>query len=282
MVHDLRIATLVENTAGEPALLGEHGLAFWIEADGLRILFDTGQGKVLRHNAARLSIPVDAADAIVLSHGHFDHTGGLAEVLGVRRDVSLYLHPAALGPKYARRSQTPHRAIGMPESAATAVASRGDRVVWTRGPTELRPGILLTGEVPRRTDFEDVGGPFFCDAECEAPDPLMDDQALSIHTSSGPVVVLGCAHSGVVNTLDYVAELTGESRVRAVLGGMHLVRADARRLDATVAALERYEVALLGPAHCTGGRAAFRLRKRFPEGCVKCAAGSTFHFGGEA
>jgi len=279
MVRELRITTLVENTAGRPELLGEHGIAFWIEADGFRILFDTGQGRVLGHNAERLGIAPTAADAVVLSHGHYDHSGGLAEVLGARRDLPVFLHPAALRPKYAHCVQPPHRAIGMPVSTAEALGSQGDRVTWTRGPTELGPGILLTGEIPRRTDFEDVGGPFYCDTACDTPDLLADDQALSIPTASGPVVVLGCAHAGVVNTLDYLAELTGTSRVRAVLGGMHLVRADAKRIEATIAALERYGVAVLAPAHCTGSRAVARLWTAFPERCRECSVGSRFVFG---
>jgi 7,8-dihydropterin-6-yl-methyl-4-(beta-D-ribofuranosyl)aminobenzene 5'-phosphate synthase len=282
MIHQLRITTLVENTVGRPDLLAEHGIAFWVEADGFRLLFDTGQGKVLGHNARKLGVPLDSADAVAFSHGHYDHTGGLAEVLGARPDVPIYLHPAAREPKYARGPRPPHRAIGMPEPAEAALRSHRGPITWTRGPTEIRPGMVLTGEIPRRTQFEDVGGPFFCDAECQTPDPLADDQALCIETPSGAVVVLGCAHSGVVNSLDYLAELTGASRFRAVLGGMHLVRADAERLDATIAALQRYDPRVLAAGHCTGPRAVTALWAALPDRCVPCAAGSFFRFDDEA
>ena len=104
---------LAENTVRGANLLAEHGLAFWIEADGHRILFDTGQGKVLRHNAEHLEIPLDTAEMVVISHGHFDHTGGLKDVLGAAGQIDLYLHPAALDKKYYREKTPPHRSIGI-------------------------------------------------------------------------------------------------------------------------------------------------------------------------
>jgi 7,8-dihydropterin-6-yl-methyl-4-(beta-D-ribofuranosyl)aminobenzene 5'-phosphate synthase len=107
----------------------------------------------------------------------------------------------------------------------------------------------------------------------------MDDQALYVETPAGLVVVLGCAHAGVVNTLDYVAELTGRSRVYAVLGGMHLVRANQPRLEATVAALERYGVQKVGPAHCTGMRATTYLWSQSTLGCFECAVGTVLTVG---
>jgi len=125
-------------------------------------------------------------------------------------------------------------------------------------------------------DFEDTGGPFYRDESCTEEDPLQDDQALYIETPAGTVVVLGCAHAGVVNTLDYIAELTHRDRIYAVLGGMHLVRATARRLEATVAALKRYGVQKVGPAHCTGMQAAVYLWSQLPGMCFECSVGSVF------
>lgn len=276
MVDDLRITVLADNTVRGANLLGEHGLAFWIEADGRRILFDTGQGRVLRHNAGHLDISLDTAEIVVISHGHFDHTGGLKTVLGSNRQIAVCLHPAALESKYARRSTPPHRSIGIPDLNEQTLRRQAQCLVWTRKPTELMGGVYVTGEIPRRSDFEDTGGPFYRDESCTEADPLLDDQALYIETPAGTVVVIGCAHAGVVNTLDYIAELTGRNRVYAVLGGMHLVRATPRRLEATVAALKRYGVQKVGTAHCTGMRAASYLWSQLSGECFECSVGSMF------
>ena len=278
MIADLRITVLAENTVRQANLLGEHGLAFWIEADGHHFLFDTGQGKVLHHNAKQLDIALEAAETVVISHGHFDHTGGLKGVLDSNEQVSVCLHPAALERKYARGKTPPHRSIGIPGSDEDALRRKARCLIWTREPTKLIGGVHVTGEIARRNDFEDTGGPFYRDPACASPDLLLDDQALYVETSAGVVVVLGCAHAGVVNTLDYVAELTGRRRIHAVLGGMHLVRATPRRLEATVEALDRYRVQRVGPAHCTGLRATTYLWSRLPDRCVECSVGTTLAF----
>ena len=279
MVDDLRITVLVENTARGANLLGEHGLAFWIEADGRRILFDTGEGKVLQHNAQCLKVSLDAAEMVVLSHGHFDHTGGLKDVLHAAGQIDLYLHPAAFEEKYHRENTPPHRNIGTPSLDEQVLRKLTRNLVWTREPTELMEGVHITGEISRRNDFEDTGGPFYRNESCTETDPLLDDQALYMETPSGIIVVLGCAHAGLVNTLDYVAELTGRDQIYAVLGGMHLIRATPRRLEATVAALKRYGVQKVGTAHCTGMRAASYLWSQLPAECFECSVGSVFTVG---
>ena len=278
MIENLRITVLAENTVRRADLMAEHGLAYWIEADGHRILFDTGQGMVLRHNCEQLGIHLHKADAVALSHGHFDHTGGLAYVLDCHDGVNLFLHPAALEQKYSREKEPPNRDIGIPDFNEETLRRRTQSLTWTRGPTELFDGVYLTGEIPRRTGFEDTGGPFYLDRECTMPDPLLDDQALYVETKAGVVVVLGCAHAGVVNTLDTIVELTGRKKIHVVLGGMHLHRANGKRLEATAVAFERHGVEILGPIHCTGSSATAFLRNRFGRRCVECPVGSSFAF----
>lgn len=276
MIRHLRITVVVDNLVRGRSLLGEHGWAVWIEADERRILFDTGQGRVLGQNLEALQIEVGRADAIVFSHGHYDHTGGLPMVANRALKARFHLHPAAIEAKYTRGKQPPYRFIGMSEPVAEIIRSLDSRVVWTRQPTQISEGVFVTGEIPRRTSFEDVGGAFYIDADCTRPDPLVDDQAMYMETASGWVVLLGCAHAGVVNTLDHIAGLTGQDRFHAVIGGMHLLQASPDRLTKTVEALTRYRVRHLVPGHCTGTAASARLWSEFPNQWHECAAGARF------
>ncbi|MGB9606460.1 MAG: MBL fold metallo-hydrolase, partial [Bryobacteraceae bacterium] len=139
-------------------------------------------------------------------------------------------------------------------------------------------GVWVTGEIPRRNDFEDTGGPFFLDEACCQPDPLVDDQALWVETAQGLVVVLGCCHSGVVNTLEYIRELRPGAQIRALIGGLHLVRAAPERIASTLEALERFAPQLIAPAHCTGWTAVLELARRFPGRVQESAVGKRFCF----
>ena len=273
----VRITVLVENTAGASGLLAEHGFALWVEYGRTKVLFDTGQGGVLLGNAYKLGISLAEAGAIVLSHGHYDHTGGLPDALRGGGAIEVFLHPAALEPKYACTPKGA-REIGMPFPAAEALRSPRVTLHRAEGPTAVLPGLALTGPVPRTTDFEDTGGPFFLDAGGTRPDPLVDDQALFFTAADGVVVLLGCAHAGVVNTLRYIEELTNGKPVVAVLGGMHLGGASPERLRRTLDELRQRDLRLLAPAHCTGMTATAAIWNAFPDQCRTCHVGDTFTF----
>jgi 7,8-dihydropterin-6-yl-methyl-4-(beta-D-ribofuranosyl)aminobenzene 5'-phosphate synthase len=277
-VHRLEVVVLAENTVRKTGLLGEHGLGFWIDADGRKLLFDTGQGKVLQENARQLGIHLEGIEAVAISHGHYDHTGGLHVVFERARRAKVCLHPAALQKKYSRQDKPPHRSIGIPLPDEQAVRRRARSLIWTTQPTEIVPGVYITGEIPRITNFEDVGGPFYTDRTCTQPDPLADDQALYVESAKGIVVLLGCAHAGAVNTLEYVSRITRRKRIHAVLGGMHLLRASRRRIEATGDALERFKVRVMAPGHCTGVTAVAYLWNRFPSQIKECTIGARFVF----
>jgi 7,8-dihydropterin-6-yl-methyl-4-(beta-D-ribofuranosyl)aminobenzene 5'-phosphate synthase len=218
---------------------------------------------VLNHNAPRVDIRLDSVDDIVLSHGHYDHTGGLAGVLSLARQPRVYAHRQAFEPKYAQNPDGTGRNVGMAESAKEAVRAKA-RLQWTDGPMEIAEGLWCTGAIPRTNDYEDTGGAFFKDESCREPDMLPDDQAVFLITRAGTVVILGCAHAGVINTLHYIRTLTENCPIHAVVGGMHLLHASLRRMEITVAELRRLGVNRLMPCHCTGFAARARLWHEFP------------------
>ncbi len=275
MTSHLRITQLVENNAGGAGLLGEHGAAFFIEADDHCILFDTGQGFVLRHNAERLGVPLARVESIILSHGHYDHAGGLLTALDLTGAVDLYLHPDALAPKYNRDGRT----IGAPVADLQTLRPLTRQMIMQREPTWIAPGILLTGEIPRRHLIEDTGGSFYLDAGRTQPDLLADDQALAIDTLQGVVVLLGCGHSGLINTLDWIRQQIPGRPIHAVIGGTHLLRASAERLAFTIQALAALDIDSLAPNHCTGLAAACHFRQHFPAQFRESPVGTRHHFG---
>ena len=281
MAGEVRITVLADNTTAQQGLLGEHGLALWVELGTSRVLFDTGQGLVLGTNAKKLSIPLELTQAVVLSHGHYDHTGGLEQVLRRAPRASVHVHPAALGDKYVRDPDGTRRDISFPARDQLR-AWTPDSIVLVDSPAEVRAGLRVTGPVPRLTTFEDTGGPFFTDSACTQSDPLVDDQAAYFETLAGTVVLLGCAHAGMVNTLFHVQALTGGRPIRAVVGGMHLRDASEERMEQTIAELGRLGEPLLFPCHCTGFKASARLWHAFPDVCTPCAVGTVIEFDGPA
>jgi len=161
MINNLTVTQLVESRVGAPGLLAEHGVAFFIEADGDCLLFDTGQGLALQHNAEQLEIRMESVDAIILSHGHYDHAGGLVDALEMTGPTEFYLHPRALTAKFNRNC----REIGAAVTDEGKLTSLARGCTYTRDPTEIIPGIHVTGEIPRRHKIEDTGGSFYQDAD---------------------------------------------------------------------------------------------------------------------
>jgi len=260
----LQITTLSENTAGLGKLLGEQGLSILVETDGQNILFDTGQSISASHNANLLGIDLSRIDKIVLSHGHSDHTGGLKQLLRrIGKRIEIMAHPDIWAVKYSRRQGQEDRYIGIPFHRQT-LESLGANFNLTREPVRITANIMTTGEIPMVTEYEEIE-PHLQVKEGNRfkPDKLLDDQALIITTESGLVVILGCAHRGIINTLYHAQQLSGVKAIYAVVGGCHLMDATEERVWLTIAALKELGVQSLGVCHCTGLAASAIMAQEF-------------------
>jgi 7,8-dihydropterin-6-yl-methyl-4-(beta-D-ribofuranosyl)aminobenzene 5'-phosphate synthase len=278
MSDTIIVTVLVENTVRGRDLMAEHGLSFHLQAGKDSLLFDTGQSALLVHNASRMEVDLSRLGAMALSHGHYDHAGGLCAVWKLAPKAPLYAHPGVLVARFARSPEGGARAVGIGEPTLAAMEARASQLLFSKATTEVLPGVFLTGEIPRVTDFEDVGGPFFLDDAGARTDPIPDDQALFFDSCQGLVVLLGCAHAGVVNTLQHIGRLTHNRPIHAVFGGMHLVNANPQRIARTIEALRPLGVDRLGPAHCSGLAATVRLWQECPHAITACSVGSRFGF----
>ena len=277
MTPPIKITLVVDNEA-PPELVAEHGFAAWIDTGNECFLFDTGQGAALIPNAAALGIDLSRARALVLSHGHYDHTGAVRAFLDINPDAPvIYGHDATIGRFSCRPDEQPPRQIGMAEEVRQALCQLpAERRIVLDVPRYLRPGIGITGPVPRNSTFEDTGGPFYLDPDKAQADPITDDLSLWFETSDGLVVLTGCCHSGLVNTVRQAQRISGVTRIRGIIGGLHLLNAGPERLDATVAFLHECAPDFLLPCHCTGAQIIERLHAEFGDAVLRASgAGQT-------
>jgi 7,8-dihydropterin-6-yl-methyl-4-(beta-D-ribofuranosyl)aminobenzene 5'-phosphate synthase len=284
-------ATQFEGGATTAGLLAEHGFAALVRVRRAgaeaTVLFDTGlspDGMVT--NAERLGVDLSAARAVVLSHGHFDHAGGLAGLVRRRgpRALPMVLHPRA----WARRRMALPGAEPreMPTLSPRALRREGFELIERREPSLLLDGsVLITGEIDRTTEFERGMPPAheaWDGAEWRHDPTVADDQALVVHVRGrGLLVLTGCGHAGVVNIVRHARRLTGVDRLHALVGGLHLGGPAFEPVIApTVAELTALAPDLVVPGHCTGWRAQHALAAALPDAWVPSSSGSCYRLTG--
>ncbi|MEW5870544.1 MAG: MBL fold metallo-hydrolase [Chloroflexota bacterium] len=292
---------------GDEPLLAEHGFSALVELRraGIKILWDAGVTRVaLMENMRRMKIDPASIDKIALSHGHDDHTASVTDVLAAiyappqhrewadgvdfealhshleQGRVPTIAHPAAFRERWGVKKDGTYVGPFLPPPRAEWEAAGAD-IILSEQPFELGPGCWTTGQIPRRS-FEKSGRPTtlrYRQGQQFQADDLEEDQAIVINVQGkGLVVLSGCAHSGIVNTLDYARQISGVERVWAVLGGFHLARAEEEELQQTVRAVAQLQPALIVPSHCTGFKAMCRFAAQFPEVFLPGVVGAAYSF----
>jgi 7,8-dihydropterin-6-yl-methyl-4-(beta-D-ribofuranosyl)aminobenzene 5'-phosphate synthase len=275
-----RITILCENSVARPGgLIAEHGFAALIKTPQDSILFDTGQGFGLLNNAREMNLDLQKISSVVFSHGHCDHTGGLPALLDhLQRPLKVVAHPDIFRARYWR-SNFELRSIGM---VAQRAELEGQGASFSLGCDfqQLTGNLYCSGEVTRRTDFE-VGDPHLVIPDGHggySPDPLRDDLSLALTTNKGLVILLGCAHAGVINIIEQFREKSGEERICALIGGTHLGPVSEEQFQATLAKLKRYRIGRIGLSHCTGLNRGAQLFQEFSGRSFFAAAGTVLEF----
>jgi 7,8-dihydropterin-6-yl-methyl-4-(beta-D-ribofuranosyl)aminobenzene 5'-phosphate synthase len=276
------IRILCDNSIARTDFLGEHGFAALIERPEGRFLFDTGQGFTLPHNAQQAGLTLQGLSAAILSHGHYDHTGGLGWVLTQTGPLRVVAHPALFDAHLALNPDDPGgatRVVGCPLSRAE-LEERGARFEWHATSAELAPGLWFLAGYPRQPSQTPQDPKLVLGAPSgnHLPDPIAEDAGLLLHTASGPVLVLGCAHGGLLNILDHLTADLGLDRLHAVLGGTHLMFYGTDQIRRVIARLEDMAVARVAVSHCTGSAAAMALARHFRDRFSFAAAGSVLQF----
>jgi 7,8-dihydropterin-6-yl-methyl-4-(beta-D-ribofuranosyl)aminobenzene 5'-phosphate synthase len=278
-----KITILCENSIATPfPLIGEHGLAILIESDDTT-LFDTGQGLGILQNLKTLGKDISVIQRIILSHGHYDHTGGLLQVLqSINRKIDVYAHPDIFTNKVAvipLGNQTLEASIGI-RASKEEYEKAGAVFQPISGLTAITNSIKAIAEINRPQSWQG----FDERLKVKLPDGTIkddifnDDCSLVIETDSGPIVLLGCAHAGIVEILHDIAKQTGYKEFHAVIGGTHLESAPESYVQKAIDTLKAFKVKKIGTSHCTGFKVACIMQHEFGDSFINATCGASFEF----
>ena len=275
----IKMILLAENHVQDAHCLAEFGLSIYLEAQGRKILFDTGASELFGENAAQKGVDVTDVDLCVISHGHYDHTGGLIRFCRSNEKAKIYLHKDAFGVTYGPNDGKLNDYNCGILWQERDLAPYRDRLVMTDGPVWLTPDMVISGTIPTLPEFQPVEEFYREDGQgALRRDTMSHEQFLAIRTEGGVVLFSGCSHKGIVAAVEYAKTLFPGQRIRGVVGGMHLLGASARTCRQIIRRLAAEEPEVVMPVHCTGLEAICRMKAALGDRCVLTGSGGEYTF----
>lgn len=252
--------TVISNNRALPYFKEEHGYSILLEKNNYNVLFDTGYGEAFIYNCKKLNVNLDKIDSLIISHGHYDHCGNIKNVANRSKYLTINLHPDSIKSRYSihedREPQCKYIGISPENLEALEVTKKA----LNKTSILISEGIYITGEIPRLSG-EDTGGPFFNESLGINKDEILDDQTMWFEEDGKLIIITGCCHAGLINTVEYIKTLTNNCPVKTIIGGLHLNKASKNRVLMTINYLNELNPESIYPGHCTGDHIITKLKK---------------------
>ena len=273
----IKISFLVENKTDNPGIIAEHGLSIYIETSGLRILFDAGATNILIQNAEKMGINLADVDLAVVSHGHYDHTGGFPAFCRINDRTPIYIHRDAFRESYSLRGGRLHGSNDGIRWTAEEKAEIDGRLVKTDGPFWITDDICVTGSIVKEKGFIPSERFYYRDEDGNiAEDDMSHEQCLVIRRSGGLYIFSGCSHTGVISAMETAKGLFPGEKIAMLVAGMHLYSAADEVRENVVKRVAAEAPECVMPVHCTGIKAICDLRSMLGDACIVATAGDSY------
>ena len=275
----MKISFLVENSTKSEEIKAEHGLSLYIETEGMNILFDTGASELYLENAEKMGIDLSEADCCVISHGHYDHTGGVPSFVDLNKKAEVILHKDSFIKTYdmlpdGSLSELP-TGIRWSEEDKEKVSNRAvftDKELW------LNDDIVVSGTIDNDIPYEMTEYFYSKDGDELIPDPMDHEQFLAIRENGKVFVFSGCSHRGVTPCLHHVRKLFPDDRIGGIVAGMHLMWAKDEVREKVIDEVVKLNLDMVMPVHCTGLTAIDELKEKLGERCIKAVTGDVYEY----